>query len=897
MFSLFPHKRWGCISLQGVCAGVVCLTVGFVPMKLQGQQNGREARKDDPALQALYAFDAIDGGLVRDLSGQSPSLHLRIEQPDHVRATNEGLEIQKPTLLRAVESSGRIQDAVTKSRALSVETWIKPVNTSQNGPARVLTISKDTSLRNLTLGQEKDKFETRLRTTNTSTNGLPGLITQGALVNTDWLHVVYTCDSQGHARLYVNGKQSAEKSLGGSFDNWDASAELAIGNELSRDRPWLGTLRLVAIYSRVLSAEEIATLHGQGRNLSPPTPEELRAASVRENENLFTSRVAPLLSLHCLECHDTPNRAGGLDLSRKGSAIPRGDQGAAWVPGKPEQSLLWQEVESNAMPHERTPLNVSEKKLLRDWIAGGAEFPLDTIDPAIYLHGESSGKVFVARLTVPEYSESVRATLGVDVAEEAERLLPRDVRADGFSNTAYNLTVDLAHIEAYAKLAELIVDKLDVAALARRHTKSRELTDENITKILKPVGRKLLRGPLSKEEITAFLGVTTSVAGVGGTFEEAISYMIEALLQSPRFLYRMEMQRGEGQPRPLDPLELATRMAYVIWGAPPDEDLLNAAEKGELDHSGIARQVERMLQDPRVISRSRQFVTEWLNLRGLDNLRPDASHFPDWRPELSRDMREETLAYFEEIAWKQRQPLQNLLNAQFTYVTPRLAKHYGLPITAELRAAREDQLIRYALHNVPERGGLLTHGSILTKGGDEASMVTRGLFLMHELLRGVVRDPPPCVDTTPVPSQPGLTQRMVSERRLSNQGCAGCHVKFEPLAFGLETFDGLGTFHHKDAHGNALRDDGHVLFPGSAQPIAFQNSAELMQLLAESPRVRESFTWKVTQFSLGRPLDADDAALVAEVHREFQRQGGTYADLLRALVHSDLVRTTRTEKP
>jgi hypothetical protein len=897
MFSRDSRYHSGCNSRNRISFGMVCLAVACLPVLAHGEQASGDSRKQDPALQALYEFESIEGNLVRDLSGKSAPVHLRIEHPGHVRVTKEGLEIHKPTLLRGSESSSRIQAELKKSRSLTVEVWIKPANLNQAGPARVVTLSKNISQRNLTLGQDKDKFDVRLRTTKTDANGLPSLVSPGKTVNTDWQHVAFTCDAQGRTRLYVQGKLVEEKSPGGDFNNWDNTAEWGIGNELTQDRPWLGTIRLVAIYSRILSAEEIQKRHQQGRKLAPPTPEELQAAAIRENQHLFTARVAPLLSLHCLECHDAPNRAGGLDLSRKGTSIPAGDQGTAWVPGKPEQSLLWQLVESDAMPHDRPSLNASEKQLLRTWIAGGAEFPLEIIDPAIYLHGESSGKVYVARLTVPEYIESVRATLGVDISEAAERQLPRDIRADGFSNTTYNLTVDLAHIEAYARLAEQIVAKLDVAELARRHTKSRELTDENVTKVLNPVGRKLFRGPLSKDELTAYLGVTTSVAGAGGTFEEAIGYMLEALLQSPRFLYRMEWQRGTGQPRPLDSFELATRLAYVIWGAPPDEELLKAAEKGELDRGQVARQVDRMLQDPRAITRSRQFITEWLNLRGLDNLRPDASHFPAWRAELARDMREETLAYFEEVVWKQRQPLQALLNAQFTYVTPRLAKHYGLPITRELRAAREDQLIRYELKDVPERGGLLTQGSILTKGGDEASMVTRGLFLMHELLRGVVRDPPPCVDTTPVPSQPGLTQRMVSERRLNNTGCAGCHTKFEPLAFGLEKFDGLGTFHQRDHHGNALRDDGNILFPGSAQPVSFRNSAELMKLLAESSRVRESFTWKVIQFSLGRPLDADDAALVAEVHLDFQQQGGTYADLLRALVASDLVRTTRTEKP
>jgi hypothetical protein len=235
-----------------------------------------------------------------------------------------------------------------------------------------------------------------------------------------------------------------------------------------------------------------------------------------------------------------------------------------------------------------------------------------------------------------------------------------------------------------------------------------------------------------------------------------------------------------------------------------------------------------------------------------------------------------------------------LLNARLTFVTPRLARHYGLPLTGKPAG---NELIRYDLSAVPGRRGLLTHGSILTVGGDDASTVTRGLFLMHELLRGVVRDPPPCVDTTPVPTRPGLSGRAVAEARLANKSCSGCHAKFEPLAFGQGKFDGLGTYHEADEHGNPLRDDGRILIPGQEEPVAYKSAAELMDLLAASDRVRESITWKVTQFALGRPLGAEDAPVLAEIHRASAQGGGTYANLMQAIVLSDLVLTTRTEPP
>ncbi|MDB4802834.1 DUF1585 domain-containing protein, partial [bacterium] len=170
-----------------------------------------------------------------------------------------------------------------------------------------------------------------------------------------------------------------------------------------------------------------------------------------------------------------------------------------------------------------------------------------------------------------------------------------------------------------------------------------------------------------------------------------------------------------------------------------------------------------------------------------------------------------------------------------------------------------------------------------------------GLFVLQDLLRASVKDPPPCVDTTPVPTLPGKTQRAIAMERLANASCGGCHIKFEPLAFGLEKFDGLGTYHEVDEHGNQLREDGEILFPGDEKPVSYQSSAELMDLLATSDRVSECLTWKVTQFSLGRPLVPADVNLVKEIHQRASKNGGTWSHLITEIIVSDLVQTTRTE--
>ena len=166
---------------------------------------------------------------------------------------------------------------------------------------------------------------------------------------------------------------------------------------------------------------------------------------------------------------------------------------------------------------------------------------------------------------------------------------------------------------------------------------------------------------------------------------------------------------------------------------------------------------------------------------------------------------------------------------------------------------------------------------------------------MQDLMRGVVQDPPPCVDTTPVPTKAGLTQRGIADGRLKNNACNGCHAKFEPLAFGLERFNGIGAWSKEDSFGNALREDGNVLIPGDGESQSYKTAGELMDILAGSERVKQTIAWKLTQYALGRPLSQRDAPTVESICNQSEENGGTYRSLITAIVTSDLVQLIRTE--
>lgn len=877
---------WRSGKRSGYVAAWLAMSFGIACGSVLRTNDAIGSDRVDRGLEALYLFEAATGGRVKDHSGKTPPLDLHIDRLSSIKREAGFITIGDSSSLAPSRTARRLVDAIQRTGALSIEAWLRPAKSQQRGPARIVSLSNGPTERNFTLGQDGDHYDLRLRTSSTNSNGLPSTRSGKGAVKRRLTHLVVTRNSEGVVCFYVDGRLEQQGKAAGQLSPWQPEYRLAFANETTGDRPWLGELHLAAIYSAPLTAAEVAQNYSAG-------PANGKAGDHGEPEEtvanpLFATKIAPLLARRCLECHDSAAREGGLDLSKKNAALAGGDSGTALGAGRAAESLLWRRVELNEMPPDES-LSNDEKQWLHAWIDAGADWSFDEIDPALYVGAPKPPATWVRRLTAPEYIATIRATVDVDIEAEAQDSLPPDLRADGFSNTAYNLTVDLEHIEAYSHLAATVARRLDVAAFAAQFSKKRSISDDKATRnLIAKMGKWLLRGTLDEREITVYAGVATTTAAAGGDFEDAVRAIVEAMLQSPRFIYRIEDQRGDGTAWPLNDYELASRISYIVWGAPPDKKLYRAAESGVLqDREQLRNQVVRMLKDPRARARSAQFVIEWLDLNRLDSLRPNPTRFPEWDPQLAQDMQSETLAFFEELAWEQQRPLSDLFNAQFTFATPRLASHYGL-------APHGAGWSRYDLSSVDPRGGLLTQGSLLTIGGDDASMVTRGLFVLHELLRGVVHEPPPGLDTTPVPAEPGLSRREIARRRVAHESCGGCHRRFEPLAYGLERFDGLGRYDEQDEFGNQLRLDGEVLFPGAAAPAPYQNTAELMNLLANSERVRQTITWKVVQFALGRPLTAAEAPLVDKVHEAAQQRGGAYAAVITELAVSDLVMRIQT---
>ena len=216
-------------------------------------------------LLVLYQFTEGSGSTVTDVSGYGSPENLTIEDPSNVTWLSDGgLYVHSSTIIKSADASTKVIDAVTASNEITMEVWVQPANTTQDGPARIMTISEDTGDRNATLGQDDDKIVTRLRTEDVNNNGMPNTETSSGMLSTSLLHIVYTRNASGQEYIYLNGVQIDSDTRTGALSNWDDDYHLALANEITENRAWLGTYYMAAIYDKALSQSEVTTNYSEG---------------------------------------------------------------------------------------------------------------------------------------------------------------------------------------------------------------------------------------------------------------------------------------------------------------------------------------------------------------------------------------------------------------------------------------------------------------------------------------------------------------------------------------------------------------------------------------------------------------------------------------------------------
>ncbi len=532
-------RSTGFLTAAGLLAFGLMGVAGVESLRASEEAAGRVRN----GLLALYDFASPDGDVVADRSGVGRALDLEIRKPEGVRRREGSLEVFAETLIRSPGNASKIADAVRLSGEITIELWIRPSPAEQSGPVDIVTMAPKSAQRNFTLGQDGGRLAIHFRTTRTGTSGFRSSSVPAPRLPAELTHLVYTRSRTGRTRVFLNGERVMEEIVAGSTTGWERFP-FALANELGGDRPWLGTFYLAAIYSRGLLPREVERNFRAGADFRAPAATD--GEQTAGEGDLFQTKIAPLFSSKCLECHNSSTRRGGFDLSHQAAALAGGASGAVLTPGDADGSRLIELIDAGAMPFGRPPLPAVEKTLLREWVEGGAVWTLEEIVAAAPSGLQRVSETWVQRLTAPEYVESVKSALGVDISQEAAELLPPDPRADGFKNTAYNLNVDLGHVAAYARLAQVIVARMDVREFAGEYADSREPAGERLTPLISKMGRKILRAPLEEDELAMYEGLAGAIGDAGGDFEEVAGYLIEAMLQSPRFLYRIENQRGDG---------------------------------------------------------------------------------------------------------------------------------------------------------------------------------------------------------------------------------------------------------------------------------------------------------------------------------------------------------------
>ena len=410
--------------------------------------------------------------------------------------------------------------------------------------------------------------------------------------------------------------------------------------------------------------------------------------------------------------------------------------------------------------------------------------------------------------------------------------------------------------------------------------------------ILATLARRAWRRPVDDADL-GILRIAYAAGREAGGFEAGIERALQQLLVSPEFLFRVEADPADapaaaGRNYRVADLELASRLSFFLWSSVPDDELLDAAAGGTLsDPAELGRQVRRMLADDRARALTDNFVGQWLQLRNLEAARPSQVLFADFDEGLRQAFRRETELFFESIVREDRSVL-DLLDADYTFVNDRLARHYGIPHVQGSHFRR----VPVSGH----RGGLLGQGSILTITSHpvRTSPVFRGRWILTNILGTPPPDPPPNVPALPdragayADRTPSMRERMAAHR--DNPACASCHAMIDPLGFGLERFDPVGRLRDVDEQHQPIDASG-VLPDGTA----FDDVPGLRAaLLARPDRFVGTLTEKLLTYALGRGLEPYDMPAVRAIVRRAADEDYRLSAVVLGIVESLPFRERRT---
>lgn len=492
------------------------------------------------------------------------------------------------------------------------------------------------------------------------------------------------------------------------------------------------------------------------------------------------------------------------------------------------------------------------------------------------------GPRLLRRLSRSEYDATIHDLFNIGSTWGAS--FTSDIVVNGFDNNAAALRVSPLLADQTRKAAEAIA-KAVVATPGQSLPCDAATGDEACAeKLIDALGKRAFRRPLTTADHARYLALYALVATDSG-FAGGAEAVITAMLQSPSFLYRTElgdaaMPAGDGAIK-LTPYEVATELSYFLWGTMPDAALFAAADAGELaTPAQIEKQARRLLADPRSRATIQRFVEAWLEIDRLPNIPKDAATYPELDAAARVAMREETRRFVAHVMEDGTGTLPELLTSSTSYLSPELAKLYGLPAPAGPKDAGGFAEVSFA---GTARAGILTQGSVITTHSkpSSSSPIHRGKLVRERLLCQPLPPPPAGLIVKPPPIDPALTTRARYAVHATNEPCKSCHRLMDPIGFGFERFDGIGRERDAEA-GQKIDASGQILAtPGSDG--MFDGTVDLAAKLAASPDVHACFATQWVRFAYGMQEDAETACMVAELGQGFEKDGLKIEDLIVAL--------------
>jgi len=623
-----------------------------------------------------------------------------------------------------------------------------------------------------------------------------------------------------------------------------------------------------------------------------PSAPSLHAADRSRPQRLATDEtfhavVLPLVQQYCIDCHGEDDPEGDVSLADLSAPAQILENRKVW-------EKAFRQLGIGGMPptdEEQRPSR-AEQTALVDWL----DLKLFHCDCNAV---DDVGRETIHRLNRVEYNNTIRDLVGVDLRPADD--FPSDDVGYGFSNIGDVLSLPPLLFEKYMAAAEEIAAAAIVAEPGTNSPESHRrivVTRPGPEKSAGQAAREILgrflprafRRPVSDGEIDRFAELVPFALQQGDSFERGVQVAVAAVLVSPHFLFRVEtdaLPNDSALQHSVTDFELASRLSYFLWSTMPDDELFRLAQQGTLAEPEVLdAQIARMLGDPKADALVDNFVAQWLNLGELAEVAPDRTLFPEFTPELRADMLRETKLLARSI-FREDRSLLDFLNADYTFLNERLAKHYGID------GVEGDTMRRVSLAGTP-RAGVLGHASVLTltSNPNRTSLVRRGNWIVNNVLGLQLPDPPASIPSLEEGAKKSGASTLRAQLALhrANPGCASCHNTLDPLGFGLENFDAIGRW-REESEGKPV-ESGGVMPSGES----FRGPRELIAILTGRQRkFAELLTRKTLTYALGRGLEIADSCTVDDIVAELDENDYRWTVLVRGIVHSRPFRMRRGE--